>query len=76
MNGVNGCQQYAGESSEPDPKRSDGGHIGLERDAERADHVGVLNTGSDDAAERSPVEQQPQPRHAQDGDAEQNGAVI
>ena len=62
-------EQHAGEAGEADAERRDRRHVGLERDAERADHVGVLHARAHDAAERRAVEQEPGRAHGGDRDA-------
>ena len=44
------------------PRNGDRRHVGLERDAERADHVGVLHAGAHDAAEGGALQQEPEAR--------------
>ena len=70
MHGVDGREQHAREARKPDAQRCDSGHVWLERDAERADHVGILHAGTHHAAERVRLQQEPKPGHAQDRDTQ------
>ena len=69
MDGDDRREQHAGKSRKADAERRDRHHVGLERDAERADHLGVLHAGAHHAAERRAVDQEPGERHGDDRDA-------
>ena len=67
--------QEEGRAHGADAERGDGRHVGLQRDAQRRDHVRVLDAGAHDAAEGGTVEQQPDAGDAGDGDQQQDAAV-
>ena len=61
-------EHHTREPREPDADEGDRRHVGLERDAEGADHFRVLHAGPHDAAEGCPLQQEPERRRvAQDG---------
>ena len=68
-------QQHAGKTGEPDAERRDRRHIGRERDAERADDVGILHAGPHHPAERRAVDDEPGRRHGRDRDGEDDEAI-
>ena len=75
MDRIDRRQQHAGEPRKPDAERRHRGHIGLQRNAERADHVGILHAGAHHAAEGCLLQEQPQAGNAGYGDAEQDHAI-
>ena len=75
MHRVDRRQQHAGEAREPDAERGHRRHVGLQRNAERADHVRVLHAGAHHAAERRLLQQEPEPGNAGDRDADQHHAI-
>jgi len=68
-------QQHAGKPCKSDAERRDRRHVRRERDAERADHVGVLHTRPHHASERRAVDDKPGRRDRRNGDAEDDQAI-
>ena len=60
MDGKDRRQHDAGETGEPNAEEGHRHHIGLERDAERADHVRALHAGAHHAPEGRALQQKPQ----------------
>ena len=60
----------------PDADRRDRHHVGLERDAERADHFGILHARAHHPAERRAVDQEPGERDGDCRDHEHHEAVL
>ena len=56
---VIGAKKAPPERRHADAEHDDGGHVGLQPDAERGDHVRPLDAGAHHAAERGLVQQQP-----------------
>ena len=52
-------QQHAGKPGEAEAEGRDRRHVGLQRDAERADHVGVLHAGAHHPPEGGAVDDEP-----------------
>jgi hypothetical protein len=52
-------KERAAEGGHADAEHDDRGHVGLQADAERGDHVRPLDAGAHHAAERGLVQQQP-----------------
>src|SRR6266478_9022760 len=75
MDGIDRRQQHAGEACEPDAECCNRRHIGLQRNAERTDHVWILDTGADHAAEGSLLQKQPQAGDASRCNAKQYHAI-
>src|SRR5262245_35374861 len=69
-------QHHPGKSGETDAEESDRGHVGLQRDAERADHVRVLHAGANHTSERRLLQQEPQSGDAQRSDCNDQRAIV
>ena len=65
-----------GKAGKADADRGDRHHVGLERDAERADHLGILHAGAHHAAERRAVDQEPGERDGDRRDHQHHQAVL
>ena len=59
----------------PTPSTTIVGHVGLQAYAERRHHVGPLNAGTHDAAERGLVQQKPDADEHKRHDAQQQEAI-
>ena len=61
-------EQHAGKPGQADAERRNRGHVGRERNAERADDVGILHARAHDPAECGAVDDEPGRRHRDRGD--------
>src|SRR5262249_53026877 len=76
---IAGCTPAIGASStppgQPTPERGDCGQVRRERNAERADHVGVLHARAYHAAEWGAIDDEPGRRHSGDRDGQNDETV-
>src|SRR5262245_47725715 len=69
-------EHHAGQAGKSDAEKRNRRHVWLERDPQRADHVGALDTGAHDASERGPLQQVPEARDAGGRHEQHQDAVI
>src|SRR5215475_2559296 len=68
-------QQHAGKAGEADPEGGNRRHVGRQRDAERADHVGILHAGPHHPAERGAIDDEPRRRHGGGGNRQDHQPI-